>query len=263
MQGQYIALEKGRWTIMLKIFLCDDDQKSLGQYARLINEVAKKNKVEILISYFNSGEELLFYLADSPSQADIIYLDILMNKMNGLDTAKRLRVLGCNSEIIFLTTSEDYVFDAYDISPVHYLIKSKITVAKFEEVFIRAMKLASKKENDVFLCESGKNNIRKVIPFKEISFFEIWKRIVTVHYNGGESFEFYSTMELLENQLLHKGFVRIHRSYIVNMSYILQFQQNIVFLKTGEKVPIGATYTKQMKQNFADYISHTNIHECG
>ncbi len=248
---------------MLKIFLCDDDQKALAHYARLIKEVAKKNKEEITITYFNSGEELLFYLADSPSQADIIYLDILINKLNGLDIAKRLRVLGCNSEIIFLTTSEDYVFDAYDITPVQYLIKSKTTAAKFEEVFIRATNLVSKKENDVFLCESGKNNIRKVIPFKDISFFEIWKRIVSVHYNGGESFEFYSTMEQLESQLINKGFVRIHRSYIVNMSYILQFQQNIVFLKTGEKVSIGATYTKQLKQVFADYISRTSIHECG
>jgi len=243
--------------------MCDDDPEARAQYARLIKKVAKKNKVEITISYFNSGEELLFYLADSPNQADIIYLDILMNNLNGLDTAKRLRELECNSEIIFLTTSEDYVFDAYDISPIHYLMKSNITTAKFEEVFIRATTLVSKKENDMFLCESGKNNIRKVIPFKEISFFEIWKRIVTVHYNGGESFDFYSTMEQLENQLLHKGFIRIHRSYIVNMSYISQFQQNTLFLKTGENIPIGATYMKQMKQVFIDYISRTNIHDCG
>ncbi|WP_313154209.1 LytR/AlgR family response regulator transcription factor [Lacrimispora sp.] len=248
---------------MLTIFMCDDDPEARAQYARLIKKVAKKNKVEITISYFNSGEELLFYLADSPNQADIIYLDILMNNLNGLDTAKKLRELECNSEIIFLTTSEDYVFDAYDISPIHYLMKSNITTAKFEEVFIRATTLASKKENDMFLCESGKNNIRKVIPFKEISFFEIWKRIVTVHYNGGESFDFYSTMEQLENQLLHKGFIRIHRSYIVNMSYISQFQQNTLFLKTGENIPIGATYMKQMKQVFIDYISRTNIHDCG
>jgi two-component system response regulator LytT len=67
----------------------------------------------------------------------------------------------------------------------------------------------------------------------------------------------------LENQLLHKGFIRIHRSYIVNMSYISQFQQNTLFLKTGENIPIGATYMKQMKQVFIDYISRTNIHDCG
>ncbi len=103
---------------MLKIFLCDDDLDARAQYAGLIKKAAKKNKVEITISYFKSGEELLFFLADSPNQADIIYLDILMNKLNGLDTAKRLRELGCSSEIIFLTTSEDYVFDAYDISPI-------------------------------------------------------------------------------------------------------------------------------------------------
>jgi len=70
-------------------------------------------------------------------------------------------------------------------------------------------------------------------------------------------------MEQIENQILHRGFVRIHRSYIVNMSYILQFEQNVLILKTGEKIPIGATYIKQMKQVFVNYISRTNFHDCG
>ncbi|MFT4006945.1 MAG: LytTR family DNA-binding domain-containing protein [Lacrimispora sp.] len=242
---------------MLTVFLCDDNQEILDQYAQLIEKIAKKNKIEVTISAFNSGEELLFHLADSPNKADIIYLDILMNKLNGMDTAKKLRELECKSEIIFLTTSEDYVFDAYDISPVQYLLKAKVSAAKFEEVFLRAMTLARKKETDMFFCESG--NIQKVVPIKDISYFEIWKRVVTVHY-GIESFNFYSTMEQLEEQLLHKGFVRVHRSYIVNLPYISQFQHNTLFLKTGENIPVGATYMKQIRQAFLDYISRASIH---
>lgn len=245
----------------MTIFLCDDNQNTCAEYARLIKKIAKKNGVEVIVFSFNSGEELLFHLADSPNRADIIYLDILMGKLNGIETAKKLRELQCSSEIIFLTTSEDFVYKAYDISPVHYLLKSKTSTAKFEEVFLRAMTLALKKEYDMFLCESG--TTQKVIPVKDISFFEIRKRIITVHYNGGESFDFYSTMEQLENQLLHKGFVRIHRSYIVNLFYISQFQNNILYLKTGEKVTVGTTYMQQTKKAFVDYVSHASIHDCG
>ncbi|ABX41974.1 LytR/AlgR family response regulator transcription factor [Lachnoclostridium phytofermentans] len=243
---------------MLTILLCDDNKETLSQYAGLTQKIARKNKVEVVISAFSSGEQLLFHLSDNPDKADIIYLDILMSKLNGLDTARKLRELECKAEIVFLTTSEDYVFDAFDVSPVQYLIKATMSAEKFEQVFLRALALVQKKATDMFLCESA--NTQTVIPIKDISFFEIWKRVVTVHYNRTETINFYSKMEELEKQLLNKGFVRIHRSYIVNLTYISKFQQNSLYLKTGENVPIGVTYMKQVRRAFFDYISSASIH---
>ncbi len=242
---------------MITIFLCDDDKETLDQYAQLLEKAARKNDIEITISSFSSGEELLFHLSDSPNQADIIYLDILMRQINGMDTAKKLRELGCKSEIIFLTTSEDFVYDAFDIAAVQYLLKATTHTDKFEQVFLRAATLVQEKVTDMFICESG--NTQKVIPIKDITYFEIWKRVVTAHCRN-ESIEFYSTMEELEARLLDKDFVRVHRSYLVNLRYISKFHQNSAFLKTGENIPIGVTYIKHVKKIFTDYISHTNVH---
>lgn len=243
---------------MVTVFICDDDQEALDRYARLINIISKKNKIAVSISSFSSGEGLLFHLSDSPDQADIIYLDVLMGRLNGMDTAKKLREIECKSEIIFLTTSEDYVYDAFDTAPVQYLLKTATSTEKFEQVFLRAVALVQKKSTDMFIIESG--TIQKVIPTKDISYLEIWKRVVTVHYNETEKADFYSTMEELESRLLDKGFVRIHRSYIVSLSYISKFQQNSLFLKTGENIPIGVTYMKQVRQAFSDYIKRASIH---
>jgi two-component system response regulator LytT len=243
---------------MLTVFLCDDNQEILNQYAQLIDKIAEKNNLEVTISSFSTGEQLLFHLYESPNLADIIYLDILMGQLNGMDTAKKLRELRCKSEIIFLTTSEDYVYDAFDISPVQYLLKTATTVEKFEQVFLRAADLVQKKETDMFTFESG--NVQKVIAIKDIAFFEVWKRVVTVHYNKNESAEFYSSLEQLEGQLIDKGFVRTHRSYIVNLTYISKFQKNSIVLKTGENIPIGVTYMKQVRQAFSDFISRAGIH---
>lgn len=243
---------------MLTVFLCDDNREILNRYARLLEEISKKHTIEITISSYNSGEELLFHLSDSPDRADIIYLDILMGKLSGMDAAKKLRELGCKSEIVFLTTSEDYIYDAFDISPVQYLLKTATSAEKFEQVFLRAVTLVQKKESNMFVCES--NNSKAVIPLKEISFFEIWKRIVTVYYSKDESIEFYSTMEQLEEKLLHRDFIRIHRSYIVNLSYISRFQQNSLDLKTGVNIPIGVTYMKRVREAFSDYIDRAGIH---
>lgn len=242
---------------MVTIFLCDDNQQMIDKYSRLINKFANKNQIFITLSTFGSGESLLFHLSEAPNQADIIYLDIMMGALNGMETAKQLRKLGCNSEIVFLTTSEDYVFEAFDTSPVQYLIKDSTSAERFEEVFMRAILLAKGKKTEIFVCELS--NARKVIPMKDISYFEIWKRLVRVNCQGGESFEYYGTMERLEQQMHGRDFLRVHRSYMVNLKYIGKFQRPNLVLKTGEIIPIGVTYTKLVDQAFSDYIFRFNI----
>lgn len=242
----------------MKVYICDDDKETISDYAKLLDTLAKKNKIEITIHSFTSGEALLFNLSNFMDYADIIYLDILMGKLNGIDTGKKLRDLGCQAEIIYLTTTKDYVFDAYDISPVNYLLKNEISLAKFEEVFLRVVSLAKKKVPDMFICKSG--NIQKLIPMNEISYFEIWKRVVKVHYKDNETFSFYSTMKHLDSKLSHKDFIRTHRSFIVNLNYIVSFGHNKVILKKGIEVPIGITYIEQLEQAFKQYIHRTSIH---
>ncbi len=244
---------------MVTIFLCDDNEQMIDKYTRLINKYAIKNKIIIMISTFKSGEALVFHMSDAPNQADIIYLDILMDPLNGIETAKQLRKLSCNSEIIFLTTSEDYVFEAFDVSPVQYLIKDSTSAERFEEIFLRAISLVEDKKTDMFVCELG--STRNIIPMKDISHFEIWRRLVIVHYQGVKSFEYYGTMKQLEQQLLKKNFVRVHRSYMINLKYIKKFQRTNLILKTGEIIPIGGTYTKLVNHAFSDYMSRLNIHK--
>ncbi|MNO34932.1 Transcriptional regulatory protein YehT [compost metagenome] len=237
---------------MLTIFLCDDNPQMLENYEGLITEYANKNQILITIFTFQSGESLVFHMLDSYNQADIIYLDILMGPLNGIETAKKLRALGCKSEIIFLTVSEDYVFDAFDITPVQYLIKHQTTTERFEQILTRAIELAEAKMKEMFICESGHSY--KVIPMQDISYFEIRKRVVTVYYGVEESFEFYGKMDQLMQQLQDKKFIRVHRSYMVNLQFISKFQPHGLLLKTGEYIPIGVTYMKLVKQEFSNYI---------
>ena len=207
---------------MVTIFLCDDDEAILGSYSNKLKNLAEKNGIEINLNFFKSGESLLFYLFESTEKADIIYMDIIMGDLNGIETAKKIREIGCRAEIIFLTETEDYVYDAYDISPVHYLLKTKTSEEKFEEVFIRAIKRTEKKAKEMFVCEYGGN-------IKVISI--------------GETF------------------IRTHRSYMVNLSYVSKFQRTNLILKTGEAIPVGITYGSNVRESFLKYLGGTN--DCG
>jgi len=236
---------------MIKVSLCDDDSSAIKKYEHLIEIIALTNRIDISISIFTSGQNLLFHLLDTPDFADIVYLDILMGSSNGLDIAAKLRKHGCKAEIIFLTTSEEYVYDAFDIAPVQYLLKDNTTNDKFAQVFLRAVSLVLKKSHDMFVFESG--GVSMIIPTCDISFFEIWKRIVEVHYEGGKTIKFYKSLDKMQEELKDKDFIRIHRSYVIHLPYIAKFDKRNVILKTGENLPIGGTYYDSVKQAFSEY----------
>lgn len=237
---------------MLQVKLCDDDEEILAGYARLIEGIAEKNGLEVQLRQFTNAQALLFAMEDAIAETDIVYLDVQMPGVNGVEAAKQLRALGCGAQIIFLTNSREYVFDSFDAAPLQYLLKDDVPFAKFEEVFLRAASLSQKREAELFHCERGAQS--RAIPIPDITYFEVAKRIVTVHYDGGV-FEFYSSMDELEKVLLQKGFVRTHRAFLVNVSRIRRLEQETVGLTSGEEVPLGRTHVKQVKEMLSQFLS--------
>lgn len=243
---------------MLKVVLCDDNSNSIQKYSELIAQISEKNKLDIMLSCFNSGESLLFHYTDTPEQIDILYLDILMNETDGMETARKLRDCGCKAQIVFLTSYEDYVYEAFDVNAVQYLLKEDTSFEKFEQVFLKAAELAVTQKEELFTFEF--NGVTSVIPVNQISYFEIWQRLVTVHYDAGKTAKFYTSMEQLEDKLRGKDFVRTHRSFLVHLPYIARFRHQGLLLKTGEEVPVGGTYTRSLKRIFSDYIARFHVY---
>ncbi len=243
---------------MLKVVLCDDNNNSIQRYSELISQISRKNKLDIMLSCYNSGESLLFHYTDAPEQIDILYLDILMNETDGMETARKLRDCGCKAQIVFLTSCDDYVYEAFDVNAVQYLLKEDTSFEKFEQVFLKAAELAVTKKEELFTFEF--NGVTSVIPVNQISYFEIWQRLVTVHYDAGKTAKFYTSMEQLEDKLRGKDFVRTHRSFLVHLPYIAMFRHQDLLLKTGEEVPVGGTYVQSLKRIFSDYIARFHVY---
>lgn len=120
----------------MKIAICDDSGETRLEISRLV----KKQQERAEIDFFVSGEELL----SADTEYDIIFLDIAMKKLSGIETAKRLRESsekrgGKKSIIVFITAFKDYMNEAFDVNAFHYLIKP-VDGEKFSEVFSRAAK---------------------------------------------------------------------------------------------------------------------------
>ena len=163
---------------------------------------------------------------------------------NGIEVASVLRENGYGGEIIFLTLFKDAVYYAFDVRANNYLLKETATLKRIEKVFLNAVEIVREK-NDEFILLTGIGEYRNV-PIKEIRYFEVNQKIVTVYY-GHRNFEFVSTIGKLENILFNKGFIRISRSYLVAKKYIRSFVYGKVFMMDGEELPVGRKYYKELK----------------
>lgn len=237
---------------MLNIYLCDDNRVILDKYKNLLEEAAEPYHILMNVHTFTSGEQLLFHMEANPGEGDIIYLDIQMEGKDGLETARKIREYGSQAQIIFLTGKSEYVFDAFDVSPTHYILKDTVSDERFKEILYKAAALAEKKSKVTFSCECG--SVKKQIPVTEITYFEIHNRMVTVHYEKG-TFDFYARLEDIEKESCLANFIRVHRSYLVHMQCVEQVNNSSLVLFTGETIPVGITYAKDVKKALSYYLN--------
>lgn len=223
----------------MNIFICDDSAEQTSLCKKTLAHLAKRHNIHASIKTFPSGEALLFEAEDSYAALDLIYLDICRPGLDGLSIAKHLREIGYLGDIVFFTFTPDYAIDGYDVSALHYVVKDQTTADKFEEIFLRACERKNRRESEVLVLTCAGES--RCVPVEEIRYFEIQQRIVTVYY-GNDSFEFYSTMMRLEEQLFDKGFVRTHKSFLVGKRYIHSIDSAHVLLDTGESLPVGKRY---------------------
>lgn len=135
---------------IVKIALCDDHHESILLYSEWLTKLCKKHRIQASVSYFSSGESLFSHLTETPERVDILFMDILMGGINGMNTAQKLRASGCKAQIIFLTSYDEYVFDAFDVNAVQYLLKAETSLAKFEKVFLKALALVDEQAGELF-----------------------------------------------------------------------------------------------------------------
>lgn len=225
----------------MKFAICDDEKEirsGIEEKIRLLYEDGE-------IVQFADGKALLEY----PEQIDILFLDIQMEPIDGMETARRLRAAGNNATIIFVTAIEEYVFQAFDVGAFHYLVKP-LEKAVFFKTLKRAV--AERKERrpeetekrPFLLIKQG--SITQKIYLCEILYAEVYNRKIVLHRKDGET-EYYGRMSDLEKQA-GAGFFRTHRAYLVNLNYVVRYDAGTVWLEKGQALMAKQHYSEFVKR---------------
>lgn len=236
------AYKNRKGSGVMRIAICDDEKNIQELIAKKI--VIQYPKAEILL--FTSGEELLL----SKEKIDILFLDIQMPGIDGIETAKEFRKKNRKSILIFVTAMEEYVFQAFDVGAFHYLVKP-INDEKFMEVLYRAVEdvnlhsgnIKEPEEKYVIINNRG---VHTKVRLDEIVYAEVFNRKVVIHKRDGE-IEYYGKMSELE-ALTGDNFFRPHRAYLINFKYVEKYDAATIYLENGRALMAKQKYPEFVKK---------------
>ncbi len=226
----------------MNIAICDDEKGA----CLVIEELVRKADSDAEISVFTNPDELL----NAEDLFDLVFLDIQMEEMTGIDAAKRLRTRETQPEIVFISAVQEYVFDAFDVEAFHYLIKP-VDPAKFAKVYDRVkMRIADKKKNLLETEEAAilsvKSKTRQYsLKMTDVLYVENQLKKLLIHTKE-ETIDLYGAMKDIEAQT-GDGFFRCHRGYLVNLGHIKSYSKDEILLDNGERIMIA-------KERYPEFI---------
>lgn len=234
---------------MLHIAICDDDlilSKTLYQF---IFETYRD--IDLFIDQYHSGEELLNKIVSANKSYDLLLLDIEMEKLNGIDVAKKMKKLSPKTYIVFITSHDEFATVGYEVSAFRYLVKP-IKKAKLIEA-IEAIKteLLSQKSITVHNRDG-----EYVIPISNILYFEAQNQDILI-YTSEQQLLHRGNLNDYEQQLSKDEFYRVHRSYLVNMRFVKSYTKMDVTLSGGVILPLSRLRFKDFTTFFREFVKRT------
>ncbi|MCH5250534.1 MAG: response regulator transcription factor [Lachnospiraceae bacterium] len=231
---------------MLSIAVCDDEVIECCNIAGKIKDILSKMNISCIIRQFNSGQALI----QSKENFDIIFLDIIMCYPDGMKTAQIIRQKAYDKVIIFISSSREFVFEAYDVEAFQYLLKP-IDDKKLKKVLQRAVLKTENHSQEFIIVSKERQNIKLFLD--DIYYFEIRGRVIDVHCKDG-IFSYYEQIGILEKSLQGKGFFRCHKSYLVNLKHVDVYDRQNALLDNGEKVMIAKRRYSEFCKEMLDYM---------
>ncbi|WP_270648262.1 LytR/AlgR family response regulator transcription factor [Paeniclostridium hominis] len=229
---------------MIEIVLCEDQIQHQKTIEKFLKEILGENNIEYNLKMYKSGEELL---NNYPKNVDIFILDIQMEKINGMDVARKIREIDKNKpEIIFTTSLVEYIQEGYEVRAYRYLLKP----IKYEELKKHILSCIDEVINkkDKFILIENKNETYK-INIEEITYIEIQRKDMCIHTES-KVYETKMTMDKIEKELKNYNFYRCHKSFLVNIDYVENIKQYVAILDNKEEVPVSRHRFKDFKHKF-------------
>ncbi|MDF2800294.1 MAG: response regulator [Anaerocolumna sp.] len=239
---------------MITIAICDDDNSITKKLKEIIEEYCNMKSVEITFKIFHNGETLLI----SDALYDIIFLDIYMDGLNGIETAKHIRQKDQSVEIIFLTSFSGLTREALSVHAFEYLekpIQKEVIFHQMDEVISKLSYKKGIEENKAQIVSfyGGRNDIG--ICVSDIYYFERTDRKIKAVTKKG-NFILYETIASLEEKLQEFNFVTPHQSFVVNINNIKDYIKDQIIMTNYDIIPVAQKRSSELKRCMREFLQN-------
>ena len=233
---------------MIYIAICDDEKHMSAHIRSCVSDFFRKKNRETSLRMFSSGEELLSY----NGQIDILFLDIQMKGMDGMETARKLRADQFRGFLVFITVLKEMVFQSFEVQAYDYLVKP-VDDKQFEKTMERLYASMQNASEDSLLVQKGYEG--RIIPKDEIVFCEIIDRKIYLNLASGEVVDYYERIENLETKLDNR-FYRCHRSYLINLKHLKGYKNGTACMDNGKEIPVSRLRSKEFSGVVLQYMKN-------
>lgn len=241
-----------------KIAVCDDDPKDLSEFSNHILMLCRERKIDVELKCFSNAQELLEVI----TEFDIIFMDIYLKDGNGLEMIQQVRRKISHTLVVFITSSREFAIEAFQVNALHYLVKP-LSLPDLESALERCFamiqatephSLAAAEEAKTLTVKIIKNPIPAVIRMHDIQYIEVFRKVSVLHTKKSR-FETYASLNSIYEQLDH-SFLRVQRSFIINMNAIEALAGEFIMLNGGTRIPVSRKNRVSIKQQYQDFLFH-------
>lgn len=230
----------------MKIAVCDDERAFAARLKGMIDSYYRTADCGVYV--FTSANQLIDEICGAPDKFAAVFLDIEMPEINGLEAAATIRQMSAGIEIIFLTSHTEFAMEGYEVNALRFLAKPII-----EEKLHEALALLDKSTANgrcIVIAEGGSRILVKQADVIYIRAENVYLKIVTT----GQSYLHRQKLADIESELDSGRFVRIHRSYIVNLAHVKSYNGRSVIMTDGAELPLSRSCEKKFKDAVMIYL---------
>lgn len=232
---------------MIEIFACDDD-RNITEYLKFF--IIKHFGEEYRVITMNGCQELIGMIEMNERVPDILIMDVNLKDGNGIETVKEIQKNHPKLKVIYLTGIINYATSIFETNPAYFLVKP-INENKLNDAITKVTKEIERDKSDSIVV---KTNGSEVILYRsEILYVESQGRKLILYMQDGAKTEIYEKMDTIQ-ETLGSSFIRSHKSFLINMKYIVERTNKEFCLSNGRVLPISKPNLKDAKIRFISYL---------
>ncbi len=239
----------------MKIVICDDRIEDLLKMEKLLLAYGLSHAKEEFVIEKYSDPALLYHKIQENELADLYLLDMVMPERTGVEIGQLIRKCGADNIIIYITSSDDFALDAYGVHAVRYLLKP-IAEAEFCEALDYALSCLKMKKEAFYLLKTKEGLVS--LAYSQIEYIENSSRMLCVHLAGGDTLKSIFIRKSFDEEIKElvgdKNFMKVHKSFLINLKYVKKLNQHDILMESGNCVPVSKVRAADVKKEYLSYV---------